>query len=215
MTNYKRIVAVLALGLMVAVGMARAADQDPRVEVKNTVEKMTRMIDQNRQELKKDPDYAKKLVRQELVPLVDFKRITRMVMGQYFGQATRDQKYAFLDKFKQSLIDTYASGVTLYQGQQINVLPMRDEDRKGNYARVRVQMTTNDGKVVPIYFTLFLEDGKWKVINVYVNGLDLRDVYRRQFDQSMQQYGSIQKVIDNWSSQNVKVDNQTGDKSGG
>src|SRR5699024_1190685 len=113
---------------------------------------------------------------------------------------------------KDSLIRTYASGVTLYQGQKIKVLPMRDEDRKGNYARVRVQMTTNDGKVVPLYFTLYQEEGQWKVINVYVNGLDLRDIYRRQFAQSMRHYGVIQKVIDNWSSNNVQVNDQTGAK---
>lgn len=211
MIIYKRVIATLALGLLLVAGMAQAA-QDPRTLVKNTVDKMTTMIDQNREKLEKDPGYARQLVREQLVPLVDFKRITRMVMGDYFSQASRDQKYAFLDKFKNSLINTYASGVTLYQGQKINVLPMRDEDRKGNYARVRMAVTTNDGKSIPLYYTLYLENDHWKVINVYVNGLDLRDVYRRQFAQAMQQYGDIQKVIDRWSADNVKVNDQTGAK---
>lgn len=209
MTMDKRMIIGLLLALLLATGLAHA-DQDPRALIESTVNKMTTLIDQNRQKLNQDPSYARDLVRKELVPLVDFKRITRMVMGDYFAQASRDQKYQFLDKFKNSLINTYASGVTLYQGQKIEVLPMRADDRKGNYARVRVQMTTNDGKVVPLYFTLYQENDQWKVINVYVNGLDLRDIYRRQFAQSMQHYGDIQKVIDHWSANNVQVNKETG-----
>lgn len=209
--HYRRFTGVLVLGLLLATGLAQAAqEQGPRALIQNTLDKMTALIDQNRQKLENDPGYAGELVRQELVPLVDFKRITRMVMGDYFGQATREQKYAFLDKFKNSLINTYASGMTLYDGQKIKVLPMRPEDRKGQYARVRVQVTANSGQVVPVYFTLFEEDAQWKVINVYVNGLDLRNVYRRQFAQSMQHYGDLQKVIDNWSAENATVNDQTG-----
>jgi len=175
--------ATLALLMLVSAGFAQAA-QDPRDLVQETVERMTSRIDAERERLEKDESYARELVREELVPLVDFKRIT------------------------------YASGVTLYQGQEIRVLPMREEDRKGNYARVRLEGTTNDGKVIPVFFTLFQSDDQWKVVNVYVNGLDLRDVYRAQFAQSMQQLGDLDKVIDSWSAESAdleeKVDVETG-----
>ncbi|MFP1682400.1 phospholipid-binding protein MlaC [Alloalcanivorax sp. C16-1] len=205
MTLKQPFAAVMALVLMAMAGLAQAA-QDPRELVQDTLDRMTTLIDQNRDRLNKEPEYARQLVREELVPLVDFKRITRMVMGDYFDEASRDQKYRFLDVFKNSLINTYASGVTLYQGQKIEVLPMREEDRKGNYARVRVQGTTDDGKVIPVYFTLFQDGDQWKVVNVFVNGLDLRAVYQAQFAQSMQQYGDLDKAIDNWSAQNADVE---------
>ncbi|MCC4308204.1 ABC transporter substrate-binding protein [Alcanivorax marinus] len=205
MTFKQPFAAVMALILVAMAGLAQAA-QDPRQLVQDTLDRMTTLIDQNRDQLNKDPEYARQLVREELVPLVDFKRITRMVMGDYFDDASRDQKYRFLDVFKNSLINTYASGVTLYQGQKIEVLPMREEDRKGNYARVRVQGTTDDGKVIPVYFTLFQDGDQWKVVNVFVNGLDLRAVYQAQFAQSMQQYGDLDQAIDNWSAQNADVE---------
>lgn len=199
--------AVLAVCLLALAGLAQAT-QGPRELVQDTVERMTTLIDENRERLNQEPGYARELVREELVPLVDFKRITRMVMGNYFDDASREQKYRFLDIFKNSLINTYASGVTLYQGQKIEVLPLREEDRKGNYARVRVHGTTNDGKVIPVFFTLFQDGDQWKVVNVFVNGLDLRAVYQAQFAQSMQQYGDLDKAIDNWSAQNADVDDK-------
>lgn len=213
MTVQQRFISAMALLLMLSAGLAQAA-QDPRELVKQTVERMTSRVDAEREKLNSEPGYAAKLVREELVDLVDFKRITRMVMGGYFDQASKEQKYRFLETFKESLINTYASGVTLYQGQKIKVLPMREEDRKGNYARVRVEMTTNSGKTVPVFFTLFLDNDQWKVINVYVNGLDLRTVYQLQFAQSMQQYGDLDTVIDNWSAKNADVEEKVDLESG-
>ena len=61
--------------------------------------------------------------------------------------------------------------ITLYDGQKISTLPMEDGDRRGDYARVRMEIRTNSGKTIPIYYTLFLRDDQWKVINVAcVNG---------------------------------------------
>ena len=168
-----------------------------------TVERMTKRIDAERQKLNNDPQYARELVREELGDLVDFKRITRVVMGDYFDQASREQKYRFLEVFENSLVNTYASGVTLYDGQKMKVLPLREEDRRGNYARVRMEFSTNSGQVVPIFFTLFLDGGQWRVVNVYVNGLDLSQIYKQQFAQSMQQHNDMDTVIANWSAADV------------
>ena len=164
----------LRFGLVVMLTAMAAlvqAQSDPRQVVADAVERMTSRVEAERETLKADPDRAKELVREELADLVDFKRITRMVMGDYFGPSSKEQKYRFLDVFKNSLINTYASGITLYDGQKIDILPMQDGDRKGDYARVRMEVKTNSGQVVPIYYTLFLRDDQWRVINVYVNCL--------------------------------------------
>lgn len=185
--------------ILVAMAALAQAQPDPRQVVIDAVDRMTSLIDAEREQLKDDPERARELVREELVGLVDFKRITRMVMGDYFGPSSKEQKYRFLDVFKNSLINTYASGITLYEGQQITTLPMQDGDLRGDYARVRMEIQTNTGKTVPIFYTLYSRDDQWKVINVYVNGLDLADTFKSQFAQGMQQYGSIDQVIDNWS----------------
>lgn len=189
----------MALVLMLMASLTQA-QTDPRQVVIDAVDRMTTRIDAEREQLKADPELARELVREELVDLVDFKRITRMVMGDYFGPSSKEQKYRFLEVFKNSLINTYASGITLYEGQQITTLPMQEGDLRGDYARVRMEIQTNTGKTVPIFYTLFSRDDQWKVINVYVNGLDLADTFKSQFAQGMDQYGDMDQVIDNWTS---------------
>lgn len=203
MTYPKQLFSMMAAVLLLLTAGLAQAEQDPRQLVEQTVERMTKRIDAERQKLNNDPQYARELVREELGDLVDFKRITRVVMGDYFDQASRDQKYRFLEVFENSLVNTYASGVTMYDGQKMKVLPLREEDRRGNYARVRMEFSTNSGQVVPIFFTLFLDGGQWRVVNVYVNGLDLSQIYKQQFAQSMQQHNDMDVVIANWSAADV------------
>lgn len=210
MQQQRRFAAAVALILMVLAALAQA-QADPRQVVIDAVERMTSRIDAEREQLEANPELAREMVREELVDLVDFKRITRMVMGDYFGPSSKEQKYRFLDVFKNSLINTYASGITLYDGQQITTLPIQDGDLRGDYARVRMEVQTNTGKTIPIFYTLFSRDEQWKVINVYVNGLDLADTFKSQFAQGMQEYGDIDKVIDNWSA-DAKIDAGIEDK---
>ena len=210
MQQQRRFAAAVALILMALAALAQA-QTDPRQVVIDAVERMTSRIDAERKQLEANPELAREMVREELVDLVDFKRITRMVMGDYFGPSSKEQKYRFLDVFKNSLINTYASGITLYDGQQITTLPIQDGDLRGDYARVRMEVQTNTGKTIPIFYTLFSRDGQWKVINVYVNGLDLADTFKSQFAQGMQEYGDIDKVIDNWSA-DAKIDAGIEDK---
>lgn len=179
-----------------------AATLSPRDTIQQAVTRMTQRLSAEHERLVKEPDYASKLVSQELDGLVDFKRITRLVMGDWFAKASRDQKYRFLDVFKQSLIDTYASGVTLYQGQKITVLPMRDGDVKDNRAFVRMEMTTDSGKKIPVSYTMILNDGHWQVENLVVNGLNLGKTFRAQFALSASaNKGDLDKVINHWSEQ--------------
>lgn len=182
---------------------ASASSQDPHVMMETAIKRMTARIDKDRERLKADENYARQVVNEELEGMVDFRRITQLVMGNYFAPSSREQKMRFLEVFRASLINTYASGLTLYQGQEIRVLPAAEGDIQEGRARVRTEITTNDGKIIPVFFSLYqAREGNWLVENVIVNGLNLGRTFRTQFEQSAQQYGGdLDQVIANWSAE--------------
>lgn len=194
---------VLMLLLMAVSSLAWAEPGGPRETIEQAVTRMVARIEAERTRLDAEPEYARAVVREELDGLVDFRRITRLVMADHFNRASKAQKYAFLDVFEASLINTYASGITLYQGQEIRVLPLLDGDIKGDKARVRTEVQANDGRVVPVFFSLYRNaEQRWQVENVIVNGLNLGKTFRAQFEQSAQQYaGDLDQVIANWSAE--------------
>ncbi|AJD47339.1 Toluene tolerance protein Ttg2D [Isoalcanivorax pacificus W11-5] len=193
---------LLSIPLLVLGLSTLAQAQDPDDVIRDAVESLTQRIDAERERMSRDPAYTRMVVTEELENLVDFRRITRLVMGEHFDAASRDQRNAFLERFRASLVQTYAAGVTMYTGQQIQVLPMGEGDVRGNRARVQMEFTTDSGRVVPIAYTLFQSDDQWRVDNVIVNGLNLGRVFRAQFEQAMAQYnGDIDQVIANWSAE--------------
>ncbi|MCK5873081.1 MAG: ABC transporter substrate-binding protein [Alcanivoracaceae bacterium] len=207
-----RLLTVLFAALLfTSAAQATASGQDPHAMLETAIDRMTQRIDQERDRLKEDEHYARKVVNEELEGLVDFRRITQLVMGNWFAPSSREQKLKFLEVFRASLVNTYASGLTLYEGQEVRVLPAQEGDVKAGRARVRTEIQTASGKIVPVFFSLYQgKEGNWLVENVIVNGLNLGSTFRTQFEQSAQQYGGdLDQVIANWSSE-IEVETAEG-----
>lgn len=202
-----RIYKFMAFMLMGMISTLAVAQDSPHAMIEATIERITGRVQQERNRLEKDPAYAREVILEELGDKVDFKRITRLVMDRHFANASTEQRYRFLEVFRESLIGTYSSGLTMYDGQEIVVLPRQEGDVRDGRARVRTEIHTNEGKVIPVYFSLYRDgQGVWLVENVIVNGINMGKTFRTQFQQAVQQYnGDIDKVIANWSS-DVEVD---------
>ena len=56
----------------------------------------------------KDPDGFVESIGDALSPLVEFKRISQMVMGKYYKKASEEQRNQFKTIFRSSLLNTYA-----------------------------------------------------------------------------------------------------------
>ena len=169
----KLILALTALLLSLPLSV-QAVEPEPHALIQRTVDRMTGRIEREREQLETDQDYARQVVDEELGALVDFRRITQLVMGRHFQNASLAHKKRFLATFRASLINTYATGITLYQGQQISVLPAQADDVQDGRARVRTELRTDTGEVIPVFFSLYRSrDGDWLVENVIVNGINL------------------------------------------
>ena len=44
------------------------------------------------------------------------------------------------------------------------------------------------------------KDNQWKLLNVIINGVNLGNTFRSQFDQAMKKEANLDRVIDNWAS---------------
>ncbi len=69
-----------------------------------------------------NPDLFTKEISDAFGPIVDFKRISRNVMGKYARNATPKQLEDFSEVFENSLLDTYASTLVEFKDEKINVL---------------------------------------------------------------------------------------------
>lgn len=190
-----------------AVVVVNTPEANPQVVVQKSIDSLVTRIVKDRKALQKSPAALSALVDQNITPFVDIPGIARGVMGQYFRQATPEQRDRFVSTFKQSMIRTYANGLAGYNNQKIVVKPYTPGSDMTR-AQVDVEVTLESGTLVPVTFQMVRDGaGVWKARNLIVNGLNLGLTFRKRFADVMEQSaGNIDKAIAAWSPDAAAVD---------
>ena len=146
-----------------------------------------------------NPDLFTKEISDAFGPIVDFKRISRNVMGKYAKDATPKQLQYFSEVFKNSLLDTYASTLVEFKDEKINVLPPTGLTNSKTKARVNIEIVTSSS-TYPGRYSMYLDkDNDWKIINIEINGMNLGKIFRNQFYSLMEKNnGDINLAIEKW-----------------
>ncbi len=208
MKLWQRVSAVLLLALPLA---ATAAGNNPQVIVQDATNALLARIVKEKETLKKEPQALYRLVDENITPFMDIDGIARRVMGQYYRQATPAQRSEFARVFKQSLIRTYAKGLTAYENQKIEFRPWKaGPDPKK--AQVEVNVYGNTGQVYPVAFQMQQgDDGAWKVQNLILNGINLGLTFRNQFSAAVESNrGNIDQAIAGWSPDATPLEGKAG-----
>ncbi len=174
--------------------------QSPSDVVAQSLEAVKKEVTENSEALKDDDTLVTKILDENVMPYIDSKVIAKRVMGRYFRMASKEQKYAFLEKFKTSMVQTYANGLGNITDISYTVEETRNDGEK---AQVLMKVTLKNGTEVPVLFSFAYdkESGKWYGENLDVAGLNLGLAYRDKFAADMQKYGNdIDQVIEHWDS---------------
>ena len=148
---------------------------------------------------KENPEEFINAISFALQPLVDFKRISRNVMGRYYKDANKEQIEKFNKVFKASLLETYSKTLAEFKDEEILVSSEVKKSPKGNREKVSLQIVTST-KVYPAIYDMYLnKQGQWKLINIVINGVNLGLTFRNQFYSLMEKEGNnLDVVIERW-----------------
>lgn len=130
------------------------------------------------------------LVDSQIMPNVNFKRMTASAVGPSWRKATPEQRQRLQEEFKILLVRTYAGALAQVSDQVVVVKPMRasPEDKEV------VVRTEVKGRGDPIQLDYRLEKtpgegAGWKIYNLNVLGVWLVETYRSQFAQEVNAKG--------------------------
>ncbi|SVC52579.1 uncharacterized protein METZ01_LOCUS305433 [marine metagenome] len=145
------------------------------------------------------PEEFIKSISKSLEPLVDFKRISRNVMGKHYKMASQDQRDKFQEIFKSTLLETYSKTLAEFKNEEIRIIPSINSSNKPNREKVHLEIVTST-KIYPAFYDMYLnKKNQWKLINIVINGVNLGVTFRNQFYSLMKdQENDIDKVIDLW-----------------
>ena len=124
------------------------------------------------------------LVDTQVMPHVDFQRMTAAVVGRYWKTATPDQQQKLQAEFKTLLIRTYAGALTRVQASTtVDLKPLRSAPDDTD---VTVHtLIKGAGDPVQIDYRLEKLPAEWKIFDVNVLGVWLVDQYKSSFAQEI------------------------------
>jgi phospholipid transport system substrate-binding protein len=178
---------------------AHAADEAPQALVKRLSEEVMAQIKADPAIQAGDIDRIVKLVDTQIMPNVNFSRMTSSAVGRFWRQATPAQQKQLQEEFKSLLVRTYSGALGEVKDQTVSFKPFR---ARAEDTEVVVRSEVR-GRGEPVQLDYRLEktpDG-WKIYDLNVLGVWLVETYRTQFAQEINARG-IDGLIDTLSQRN-------------
>ncbi len=177
------------------------AESDPHRYIDSQSQAMVSIITNNQDLYTQDPELFKDKINLVFEPMVDFRRVGASVMGKkYYLAASKQQRLEFIKSFKTSLLDTYSSTLAQWGDQKIvTVFPDFLEFKKTEDVHQNLITASN---TYPITYKVRKgKNGKWLIINIIVNGVNLGLTFRNQFQALAKEHDeNIDEIIKHWTS---------------
>ena len=177
-----------------------SSEINPQTFIDSNAQSMVQVIVNNQDLFESDPDLFKKKIKDIFEPMVDFRRVSASVMGkENYLKSSTEQRSEFIEVFKNSLLDTYASTLAQWGDQKI-VTSLTNKTSFEKIEDVNQDLLTESNSY-PITYKVRKSGEGWKIINIIVNGVNLGLTFRNQFRALAEEFdGDIDKVILNWTS---------------
>jgi len=151
-------------------------------------------------------------VEEVIYPKVDFNRISALVLGRYWKEATPDQQERFKREFQTLLVRTYARAFVEFKEWSVRFLPlqMNPEDTK---LVVKSQVLQPGLQPISVDYRMVRVNNEWKVYDIMIEGVSLVTNYRNSFRSEIERTGSLDSVIQRLAQRNEEALRQPAQKS--
>jgi len=180
---------IAGVACLMALVPARAQqDLGPEELVRKVTQDVLDAIRSDRQLAAGDRQKALKLAEEKVLPHIDFEEATRLAVGRAWARAAPEQRKKLVEEFRRMLVRTYSSAISAYEGQTMQVLPVRMKPGDTEVT-VHNRYIRAGGKPLPVDYQMHKTAEGWKIYDITVEGVSLVLTYRSEFDALVKQSG--------------------------
>ena len=190
--NTMRKITVMVAALF-AFATATAQANAPGQVIEDAVDLLTEGLNTRRDELAADNAALREFIDSILLPRFDREFAAGAVLGKHWRTASAEQKNRFVTAFYETLLQRYAEGVVEFDMSRVEVLPYRGDDTKRTTV-VKTEVRLDDGKKVPVNYTLVNRDSQWRMFDVQIEGVSYVINFRKELDSEIRS-SSLEDVI--------------------
>lgn len=193
---------VVLIGLM---PVSRAMSDNllpPQQAIQTASEQLQKRLQDN--SFSKDFKKITEYVNEVIYPHTDFDRISALVLGKLWKNATSDERERFKHEFQTLLVRTYSRAFIEFKEWSVRFLPMQLEPGATKVV-VKTEVLQPGIQPVGVHYRMALSGGQWKAYDIMIEGVSLVTNYRTTFSNEVQAKGSLNAVIDSLAKRNAEA----------
>jgi len=174
---------VLRLGLAVmlaaAISLPVAAWATPTDDVKNTIDRVLKIVTDPNLKPQSKTKERRAQVRQTVLERFNFGEMARRSLATHWRDLTPQQQEEFVNLFTELLEKSYVDKIENFSDEKILYL---GEQVDQGIATVKSKVVTKKNVEIPIDYKLLQRAGKWEVYDIIIESVSLINNYRVQFN---------------------------------
>ena len=167
------------------------AETSPYVLMQQASDKLFADIKNNQAKIKKDPNYLRTIVRNDLLPYVQVNYAGSLVLGSHFKSTTPEQREKFFKAFSDFIEQAYAQVLTAYTDQNIQIEPAKEVGDK-NLVSIRVNIVQNGGQApikLDFKWRKNSKTGEWQAYDMVAEGVSMVVTKQNEWSGILRQQG--------------------------
>ncbi|WP_088330532.1 phospholipid-binding protein MlaC [Lacimicrobium sp. SS2-24] len=204
---------LLALTLSVSVAAQAQEPEDPYQLLSEVATKTFDRIKAERPQIEKNPEILRDIMKEELLPYVDYKFAALKVLGRHFKSVPQEKLPEYIQAFRGYLVTTYALAMAQYDNQTVEFEPGRDyEDEKMVTVRAVVKEPGKPDIKIAFQVRKNSRTEEWRAFDMVAEGISMLSSKQSEFESIIRQQG-IDAVIELLKEKNAQPIRLPGDKS--
>lgn len=185
----KFIFSIFALALSTS-AFAEIDKSNPYTMVKKAADITFKRFASEQTDIRKNPNILKTIVKEELLPYIDYRYAAFKVIGKNIKKTTKEERSAFVPVFKDYLVTSYAQVFTLYNNQKVEFAPEKKLG-KAKIVAVHTRVLQPGGDPIDISFKVRhnRKTKEWKAFDMIAEGVSLLDSKQAELNSIIRQKG--------------------------
>ncbi|EKT59978.1 phospholipid-binding protein MlaC [Providencia sneebia] len=167
---------LMMIAMLAIAPFAMAVDQtNPYKLMDEAAEKTFTRLKNEQTLIRKDPNYLRTVVREELLPYVQVRYAGALVLGTYYKNATPAERDAYFKAFEAYLEQVYGQALAMYHGQTYQIAPEQPLGDK-NIVAIRVTILDKDGRPpvrLDFQWRKNSKTGYWQAYDMIAEGISM------------------------------------------
>jgi len=151
--------------------------------VQDTTDKVLILLNKN-----KNPQEISHLIHNIILPHFNFQQMSKWALGKEWAKLDESKQALFTENFQQLLINTYATALTEFDNQSIDILQAKAGKNK-NVAMVPTIIKLSNAKPMQISYMMMNGNDGWKVVDMSISGVSLIRNYRATYASEIRKDG--------------------------